>query len=116
MQGELYASSVFSTLKYTGSAITNRFYTTVANQELILFVDKTGSQKYCNSITVEADTTDIYFTPVRKMENPSTFVYTNEPVLVVLAGEKMTLVGVELMGIKLSNALGAKVLVTGTTF
>lgn len=116
MSNGIISWNAFSTLKYTGSTITNKFYTTLANQELILFLDKDGKQQLCNSVTVMADTSDIYFTPVRNIENPSAYVFTNEPVLVCLAGESVTISGVPLKGVKLSNALGAKILVMGTTY
>jgi len=106
--GELYSSSVWSTLKYTGSAIVSRFYTTLANQELILFLDKEGKQIRVNSLTVESESVDVYLTIVRNFDNPSAFVYTDEPVLVVKAGETLNITGVEILGIKLSNALGTK--------
>lgn len=115
MSNGIVSWGLFSTLKYTDDAIVSEFYTTVANQELILFLDKNGIQQYCNSVTVRADDTDIYFTPVTRKENPSTYSYINEPVFICPLGESISLSGVSLMGVKLSNDLGAKVMVVGTT-
>jgi len=113
----IHSTALFSTLKYTGAIIADRFYTTLANQELILFKSKDNKQINCNSITIEADgVNDIYFSIVRDFESPETFDYTDEPVIHVKAGETLVVNGVQTRGIKLSNDLGAILYVTGTKY
>lgn len=111
MQSGIISSYPYSSLKYTGSAITNRFSTTTQNQELVRFYKPNGTDiTTCNTITVEADTVDLYFSVVPQNVQLS---FTNEPVYFVRAGEVITVSGISMTGIKFSNALGAKYYIQG---
>ncbi len=117
MLGEINSASVFSTLKYNGNEVTDRFMTTTANQELVSFKDD-GEYIRCNSLAIEAHIdNDIYFTIVHGgIKDPETHDFTGEPVLFCEAGQAMSIDGIEIKGIKLSNNLAAKLMVVGSVF
>jgi hypothetical protein len=115
--GELYARALFSTLKYDGAPVLDRFYETLVDQELIMFLTKDDKNLNANSTTIEADATDIYFVIVRSsVDNPTTEDYTDEPVICCKAGETLIIAGVQVRGIKLSNDLGAKLYINGSKY
>lgn len=104
---------IFSTLKYTGSAITNRFSTTTGNQEKVIFLDEAGTNLACQSLTIEAGAADLYFVPIESGVDHSTQNFNNDPVYFVAAGEKISISGISIIGLQFANALGAQYFVQG---
>ena len=114
--GNLIASSAWSSKVFTGSVIADRFTATTSNQQTVLFLDKDGKQSHLNSFMIEADASDLYFTPIRNIGNPSTFNYVGEPVFVCKSGETLSVGGFECIGVKFSNASGARYFIQGTRY
>lgn len=112
MQDGIFSNSTFSTLKYNGSPVVDRFTGTTQNQQLVLFTDINGNALQLNSITVEADNSDLYFTIVNDLTNTN---YTNMPVMYCPNGDTVTIVGIPMRGVKFSNATGARYFIQGST-
>lgn len=113
--GNLTSSYGFSTKVYTGSTISDRFTATASNQQRIDFLTKGGAEAHLNSFTIEADSADLYFsiiTPGMK----SNYDFSNDPVFFVPANEKMSFSGLDVIGIKFSNATGARYFIQGMGF
>jgi len=115
--GTITSNSIYSSLKYTGTTITNKFSTTSVNQELVLFEDKDGKVLNCNSVTISAGASDLYFTVLRDrnidLDNHN---FTDEPVLFVEANTSLTISGVSISGIKFANDSGVEYFITGTSY
>ena len=119
MIGTLTSNKGWSSIKFTGSPIASRFINTSSDQELVKFLDKTGEKIIpCNSITIEADSADLYFSVWRfsKGEDPDNFDFTDEPVFYVPAGESVNISGLGIGAIKFANASGTGYFIQGLSY
>lgn len=116
--GKLSSNGGYSSLKYTGSAITDRFSTTTVNQELVIFKDRLDEKQLnLNSIVITADDTDLYFSLLPdKSHFEGEYNFTDSFVYFVEAGANITLSGLAISGIKFSNSLGARYFIMGMSF
>ena len=62
MANQFIFNTDWSSLKWTGSPISDKFSTTSANQEIVLFERENNRILNCTTLTITADTTDLYFT------------------------------------------------------
>lgn len=103
------ANRGWSSIKYDGSPITSRFVATTENQQMIQFLSKNNKQISCNSVTIEADDVDLYFTiwVENSKQDPNTYDYTDSPVYHCPAGKTISINGLGIGAIKFANNLGA---------
>lgn len=118
--GMLTSGQPYSTLKYTGAEITDRFSETTTNQELLKFQDKEGNDLTLNTITIEADTVDLYFTiwvkPKKSTKTIETHDFIDDAVYICPAGESRNISGLGAGGIKFSNDSGARYFIQGMSY
>lgn len=123
--GTLSSNSGWSSVKFNGTPVTDRFIATTENQEFVPLVSYSDATKLAslNSITITADDSDLYFSVLRKdspksrlVSEGESFDFTDEPVFFVEAEDSITLSGLGISGIKFSNNSGARYFIQGMAF
>jgi hypothetical protein len=117
--GQFNYNTDWSSVKWTGSTIADKFTATTKAQEVILFERENNRILTCNTLTVSADTTDLYFTIikgnvfldgdslVRKLDG-SLYDFTDSPTFTVPADEARSFNGLKATGIRFANGIGAR--------
>jgi hypothetical protein len=117
--GQFNYNTDWSSVTWTGSTISSKFSTTTVNQQVVLFERENNKILTCNTLTVTADNTDLYFTIikgnvfldgdglVRKLDG-ELYDYTNSPTFCVPAETSMSFNGLKATGIRFANVSGAK--------
>ena len=108
------AQASWASKVYNGAPIADRFTATESNQQIVLFLDKEGNMAHLNSMTIEADGTDLYFSIVTEGALKAGYDFTGDPVLCCKAGETFFIGGLKVNGIKFSNNTGARYYIQGT--
>lgn len=98
----------FSSIKYTGVPVVNRFLTTQSNQELVTLLSKDNKIISSSSITIEAGNSDLYFSIKDKGVDINNYDWEDDPVYFCAADTSVTISGISISYIKFSNNSGAQ--------
>lgn len=110
--GVLTSNEQFGTLIYDGVTVpTSRFYTTIVDAELIKFTQLDDNPIKCNSITVSAGSSDVYFVvwenaSAKVVEIPDGYDFTGHPIYFVGADSTINVSGLAMGALKVLGLTG----------
>lgn len=118
--GQLSSNGQFSTQKYDGATVpTTKFYTTVEDGEIIEMISDDNKIIRCNSITVTANSTDVFFCVWSNQGSkaiPSDYDFTDKSYYTCDAGTSINVSGLPIGAVKILNATGTEVRIEGVSY